>query len=78
MLPADASKKYSIDLLDTLKQYPHRDEAPVWKNAEKLYRAMVIKAREARGTGKTATGKRRVNDNDLTSYGSGDRKARKT
>ena len=71
MLPADASKKYSKDLLAALKQYSQRDEAPVWKNAENVYREMVIKAKEAVSMGKKTTGKRGGNDNDLTSFGSG-------
>lgn len=37
LLPREASETYSDDLLPSLLQLDHRDTAPVWANAKKIY-----------------------------------------
>lgn len=44
LLPREASEQFSKDLLPSLLQLPNRAEAPVWVNAEKLFRQKLEEA----------------------------------
>lgn len=46
LLPREASEQFSKDLLPSLLQLPQRAEAPVWVNAEKLFRQKLAEAAE--------------------------------
>lgn len=46
LLPREASEQFSTDLLPSLLQLPQRAEAPVWVNAEKLFRQKLAEAAE--------------------------------
>ena len=51
-LPRESSEQFSKDLLPSLLQLPERATAPVWTNAEKLFRQKLEEARkddEAKG-----------------------------
>ncbi|KAK8858462.1 hypothetical protein IAR55_002689 [Kwoniella newhampshirensis] len=45
LLPREASEQFSKDLLPSLLQIPQRSTAPVWTNAEKLFRQKMEEAR---------------------------------
>ncbi|WVQ81051.1 hypothetical protein IAT38_003158 [Cryptococcus sp. DSM 104549] len=45
LLPREASEQFSKDLLPSLLQLPERANAPVWTNAEKLFRQKLEEAR---------------------------------
>jgi saccharopine dehydrogenase (NAD+, L-lysine-forming) len=49
LLPREASEQFSGDLLPSLMQFPDRVTAPVWANAEKLYREKLGLAIQAEG-----------------------------
>ena len=44
LLPREASEAFSSDLLPSLLEYPNRDTARVWKDAEKLYEEKLAEA----------------------------------
>ncbi|EIW73617.1 hypothetical protein TREMEDRAFT_37417 [Tremella mesenterica DSM 1558] len=46
LLPREASEQFSRDLLPSLLQLPDRVTAPVWVNAEKLFRQKLAEAEE--------------------------------
>lgn len=43
LLPREASEFFANDLLPSLKQLPHRDTAPVWTRAKKLFQHHVAR-----------------------------------
>ena len=45
LLPRESSEQFSKDLLPTLLTLPQRATAPVWVNAEKLFRQKLEEAR---------------------------------
>lgn len=45
LLPRESSEQFSKDLLPSLLQFPQRDSALVWVNAEKLFREKLEEAR---------------------------------
>ncbi|CAD6591016.1 MAG: Saccharopine dehydrogenase [Tremellales sp. Tagirdzhanova-0007] len=45
LLPRESSEQFSKDLLPSLLQLPERSQAPVWVNAEKLFRQKLEEAR---------------------------------
>ena len=47
MLPREASEQFSHDLLPSLLQFPNRDKARVWTDAEKLFREKLSAAVQA-------------------------------
>lgn len=52
LLPRESSEQFSKDLLPSLLQLPQRSSAPVWTNAEKLFRQKLAEAKaddEAKG-----------------------------
>ncbi|KZT06814.1 Formate/glycerate dehydrogenase catalytic domain-like protein [Laetiporus sulphureus 93-53] len=49
LLPREASEQFSSDLLPSLLEFPNRQTAPVWLNAEKLFRQKLAEAVEAEG-----------------------------
>lgn len=49
LLPREASEQFSSDLLPSLLQFPQRDTARVWTDAEKLYRQKLAEAVQAEG-----------------------------
>jgi saccharopine dehydrogenase (NAD+, L-lysine-forming) len=44
-LPREASEQFSKDLLPSLLQLPERASAPIWLNAEKLFKQKLEEAR---------------------------------
>ena len=46
LLPRESSEQFSKDLLPSLLQLPERNTAPVWVNAEKLFRTKLQEAKE--------------------------------
>lgn len=44
-LPRESSEQFSTDLLPSLLQLPERASAPVWVNAEKLFRQKLEEGR---------------------------------
>jgi saccharopine dehydrogenase (NAD+, L-lysine-forming) len=44
-LPREASEQFSKDLLPSLLQLPERATAPIWTNAEKLFKQKLEEAR---------------------------------
>lgn len=44
LLPREASEQFSKDLLPTILQLPQRATAPVWTNAEKLFKEKLAEA----------------------------------
>ncbi|KAL7420257.1 Saccharopine dehydrogenase [Cryptotrichosporon argae] len=46
LLPRESSEQFSKDLLPSILQLPNRAEAPVWVNAEKLFRQKLQEAKE--------------------------------
>ena len=46
LLPREASEQFSTDLLPSLLEYPDREKARVWTEAEKLFKAKVAEAVE--------------------------------
>ncbi|GBE77926.1 Formate/glycerate dehydrogenase catalytic domain-like protein [Sparassis latifolia] len=46
LLPREASEQFSLDLLPSLLEFPNRNTAPVWANAEKLFRERLAEAIE--------------------------------
>lgn len=49
LLPREASEQFSSDLLPSLLQFPERDTAPVWVNAERLFQEKVAEATKLGG-----------------------------
>ena len=49
LLPREASEQFSSDLLPSLLQFPERKTAPVWTQAEKLFREKLAEAVKAEG-----------------------------
>jgi len=49
LLPREASEQFSSDLLPSLLEFPNRQTARVWTDAEKLYRKKLAEAVEAEG-----------------------------
>ncbi|KAH9946823.1 saccharopine dehydrogenase [Amylocystis lapponica] len=49
LLPREASEQFSSDLLPSLLEFPDRQTAPVWVNAEKLFKEKIAEAVEAEG-----------------------------
>ena len=49
LLPREASEQFSSDLLPSLLQFPQRDTAQVWTQAEKLFREKLAEAVKAEG-----------------------------
>lgn len=49
LLPREASEQFSSDLLPSLLQFPKRDQARVWTDAEKLFRTKLDEAVKAEG-----------------------------
>lgn len=45
-LPRESSEQFSKDLLPSLLQLPERATAPVWVNAEKLFKQKLEEARQ--------------------------------
>lgn len=46
LLPRESSEQFSADLLPSLLQFPQRATAPVWTNAEKLFKTKLEEARQ--------------------------------
>lgn len=46
LLPRESSEQFSKDLLPSLLQFPQRDTAAVWTNAEKLFKTKLEEARQ--------------------------------
>ena len=44
LLPREASEQFSSDLLPSLLQFPERQTAPVWTDAEKLFKQKLAEA----------------------------------
>lgn len=44
LLPREASEQFSSDLLPSLLEFPKRNEARVWTDAEKLYKEKLAEA----------------------------------
>lgn len=49
LLPREASEQFSSDLLPSLLEFPQRDTAPVWTNAEKLFKEKLALAAKEEG-----------------------------
>ncbi|KAI0815255.1 saccharopine dehydrogenase [Irpex lacteus] len=49
LLPREASEQFSSDLLPSLLQFPQRDTAQVWVQAEKLFKEKLAEAVKAEG-----------------------------
>ncbi|KAF5368343.1 hypothetical protein D9758_002421 [Tetrapyrgos nigripes] len=49
LLPREASEQFSSDLLPSLLEFPNRQKARVWTDAEKLYKKKLAEAVEAEG-----------------------------
>lgn len=49
LLPREASEQFSSDLLPSLLQFPDRKTAPVWVQAEKLFKEKLAEAVKAEG-----------------------------
>ena len=47
LLPREASEQFSHDLLPSLLEFPNRDKARVWTDAEKLFREKLSAAVQA-------------------------------
>jgi saccharopine dehydrogenase (NAD+, L-lysine-forming) len=45
LLPRESSEQFSLDLMPTLLQLPDRATAPVWVNAENLFRHKLAEAK---------------------------------
>ena len=48
LLPREASEQFSEDLLPSLLEFPNRQTARVWKEAEKLFKEKVAQAVKAK------------------------------
>lgn len=46
LLPRESSEQFSKDLLPSLLAFPQRDTAPVWTNAEALFKTKLEEARQ--------------------------------
>ncbi|KAF8201323.1 hypothetical protein K438DRAFT_2015650 [Mycena galopus ATCC 62051] len=44
LVPREASERFSMDLLPSLLKFPNKQTAPVWSNAEKLFKEKVAAA----------------------------------
>lgn len=44
LLPREASEQFSTDLLPSLLEFPRRNEARVWTEAEQLFRQKTAEA----------------------------------
>lgn len=47
LLPREASEQFSSDLLPSLLEFPRRQEARVWTDAEKLFKQKLGEAVKA-------------------------------
>jgi saccharopine dehydrogenase (NAD+, L-lysine forming) len=49
LLPREASEQFSNDLLPTLMEYPARETAKVWLEAEELFKRKLAEAMKVEG-----------------------------
>jgi saccharopine dehydrogenase (NAD+, L-lysine-forming) len=49
LLPREASEQFTSDLLPSLKEFPQRETARVWVEAEKLFKSKLGEAVQAEG-----------------------------
>lgn len=49
LLPREASEQFSADLLPSLLEFPARQTAPVWAQAEKLFQSKLGEAAAVEG-----------------------------
>lgn len=49
LLPREASEQFSADLLPSLLEFPQRQTARVWTDAEKLFKEKLGEAVKAKG-----------------------------
>lgn len=49
LLPREASEQFSADLLPSLLEFPSRQTARVWTDAEKLYKEKLAEAATVEG-----------------------------
>jgi saccharopine dehydrogenase (NAD+, L-lysine-forming) len=49
LLPREASEQFSGDLLPSLLEFPLRETAPVWVQAEKLFKEKLAEAATVEG-----------------------------
>lgn len=49
LLPREASEQFSSDLLPSLLEFPNRESARVWTDAEKLFQEKLAEAVKAEG-----------------------------